>query len=270
MIVGFGFGFLSLRYHTAHGGGTFGKRRDHTRQFLIHASSQSECLASEQDENSRFAHQSIALIWRVYALRLAPLLQQLASAFRKVHQATTFSSTFPGAKKGPALLGAAALMPVLGSAWSDILVNQTFMATFFGWGLAQLLKVPTHYLAKGKWRLMALFDSGGMPSSHSALCMGITTSIAMQYGLSSPLFPMALGFSLIVMYDAAGVRRHAGKQAEVINKIVADLFQGHPHLDHKELKEVLGHTPIQVVSGAFLGVVVAYLYGTYCHPAVVA
>eukprot|EP00240_Pyramimonas_obovata_P006149 CAMPEP_0118934522 /NCGR_PEP_ID=MMETSP1169-20130426/13870_1 /TAXON_ID=36882 /ORGANISM="Pyramimonas obovata, Strain CCMP722" /LENGTH=309 /DNA_ID=CAMNT_0006877437 /DNA_START=271 /DNA_END=1200 /DNA_ORIENTATION=+ len=174
---------------------------------------------------------------------------------------------------GAGLLASAAIPAMCCSGMMEVLQNQTFMAAYFSWLFAQLMKVPTHYLRTGKWRLESMVAAGGMPSSHSSLCMGITTSVAMQHGLSSSLFPVCLGFSLIVMYDAAGVRRHAGKQAEVINKLVADVFSGKPpEMLHKvlnegkELKEVLGHTPVQVFAGAVLGVCVAQVYGMYFHP----
>lgn len=84
-----------------------------------------------------------------------------------------------------------------------------------------------------------------MPSSHSSLCMGLTASIAKTYGLSGPYFPIALSFSLIVMYDAAGVRRHAGMQAEVLNRILQDVMI-QKAMTNTKLKELLGHTPLQV------------------------
>ncbi|OMP08610.1 Calcium-binding EF-hand [Corchorus olitorius] len=93
-----------------------------------------------------------------------------------------------------------------------------------------------------------------MPSSHSALCTALTTSVAICHGIADSLFPVCLGFSLIVMYDAIGVRRHAGMQAAVLNMILEDLFQGHP-ISQRKLKELLGHTPSQVFAGAMLGVV---------------
>jgi len=171
------------------------------------------------------------------------------------------------------LLASAVILPdCINGPLCEVLNNQTFMTGYFSWLFAQLMKVPTSFLRTGKWRLGAMVDAGGMPSSHSSLCMGITTSVAMQHGLSSSLFPVCLGFSLIVMYDAAGVRRHAGKQAEVINRLVADVFSGKPEMLHKvlkegkELKEVLGHTPVQVFCGAILGVLVGYIYGNYFHP----
>ena len=102
-----------------------------------------------------------------------------------------------------------------------------------------------------------------MPSSHTSLVVGLATSVGLTHGLGSTVFVMSLALALIVMYDAAGVRRHAGKQAEVLNALVEDYFQGHP-VSEQELKEVLGHTPLQVAMGALLGVVTAVLYHRYC------
>lgn len=130
----------------------------------------------------------------------------------------------------------------------DLRDNLSFVAGFWGWFIAQaslaracilpditfpkrhvhdaqVMKVFTYRYKKGEWNLKALVDSGGMPSSHSSLCMAVTTSLAMQYGLSSNLFSIALCFSLIVMYDAAGVRRHAGNQAEVLNVMLRELME---------------------------------------------
>jgi acid phosphatase family membrane protein YuiD len=101
-----------------------------------------------------------------------------------------------------------------------------------------------------------------MPSSHTSLVVGLATSVALTEGLGSVVFVLCLAFALIVMYDAAGVRRHAGKQAEVLNALVEDYFQGHP-VSEQELKEVLGHTPLQVAMGALLGIVTAIVYHRY-------
>nr|QKY15186.1 acid phosphatase/vanadium-dependent haloperoxidase-related protein (APH) [Polytomella parva] len=101
-----------------------------------------------------------------------------------------------------------------------------------------------------------MVDSGGMPSSHSSLCSGITTAVAIEHGFGSSLFAACVCFSVIVMYDAMGVRRHAGKQAEVLNKVLGELLDDHP-MGMTKLKEVLGHTPLQVICGAILGLIVA-------------
>ena len=101
--------------------------------------------------------------------------------------------------------------------------------------------------------------SGGMPSSHSALVVSMAVGIGLAEGYGSPLFALALAVAMVVMYDAAGVRRAAGKQAAVLNEIVADL-QAHRAVPQEKLKELLGHTPVEVIAGAILGIVIANLF----------
>ncbi|XP_062001513.1 uncharacterized protein LOC133718668 [Rosa rugosa] len=139
---------------------------------------------------------------------------------------------------------------------AQLAANPTFVSGMFAWFMAQSIKVVLNFFVERKWDLRILYASGGMPSSHSALCTALTTSVALCHGVADSLFPVCLGFSLIVMYDAIGVRRHAGMQAEVLNVVVEYLFQGHP-INQKKLKELLGHTPSQVLAGAVLGIVVA-------------
>ncbi|CAI0469645.1 unnamed protein product [Linum tenue] len=134
--------------------------------------------------------------------------------------------------------------------------NPTFLSGLLAWFAAQSIKVCLNFFVERRWDFRILFASGGMPSSHSALCTALTTSVAFCHGVADSLFPVCLGFSLIVMYDAIGVRRHAGMQAEVLNMIVEDMFQGHP-ISERKLKELLGHTPSQVVAGALLGILAA-------------
>ncbi|CAN1793926.1 Uncharacterized membrane protein YuiD [Linum perenne] len=144
--------------------------------------------------------------------------------------------------------------------------NPTFMSGLCAWFAAQSIKICLNFFVERKWDFRILFASGGMPSSHSALCTALTTSVAFCHGVADSLFPVCLGFSLIVMYDAIGVRRHAGMQAEVVlNKIVEDLFQGHP-ISERKLKELLGHTPSQVFAGALLGILVACICCQGCIP----
>ncbi|PWZ08385.1 putative membrane protein YuiD [Zea mays] len=137
--------------------------------------------------------------------------------------------------------------------------NPTFVSGLLAWAAAQAAKALLSSVVERRWDLRMLFSSGGMPSSHTALCTALTASVALCHGVSDALFPVCLGFTLIVMYDATGVRRHAGMQAEVLNKIVEDLFEGHP-ISERKLKELLGHTPSQVFAGAILGILVAW----YC------
>lgn len=147
----------------------------------------------------------------------------------------------------------------LSNALADLSGNHIFMSAFWSWLIAQVAKLFTSWYREGNWDYRVMFDSGGMPSSHTALVVGLTTAIAHKFGLGSVYFPMSLAFSLIVMYDAAGVRRHAGKQAEVLNKIVEDMFHGSA-ISNTKLKEVLGHSPLQVICGAIVGVAVGTFY----------
>ncbi|KAH9731539.1 Acid phosphatase/vanadium-dependent haloperoxidase-related protein [Citrus sinensis] len=129
---------------------------------------------------------------------------------------------------------------------ATLAANPTFVSGLFAWMIAQSTKVFLNFFVERKWDLRLLFASGGMPSSHSALCTALTTSVALCHGVADSLFPVCLGFSLIVMYDAIGVRRHAGMQAE-----------GHP-ISQRKLKELLGHTPSQVFAGAMLAEVKSF------------
>lgn len=184
-------------------------------------------------------------------LRLAaPVLALLSLLVPKSAIAATAQSLSKGAASG------AASVPLR---LSDISGNAIFMSALIAWAMAQSLKVFTTWwsLKVLDWRM--LFASGGMPSSHSAMCCGITTSVALLHGFAGPLFPICLAFTLIVMYDATSVRYHAGVQAKVLNVVVEEMLQGHP-VSEKKLKELLGHTPLQVAAGATLGVVVAILF----------
>lgn len=100
---------------------------------------------------------------------------------------------------------------------ATLATNPTFISGLFAWFFAQSMKVLLNFFVERKWDLKIMFACGGMPSSHSALCTALTTSVALCHGVADSLFPVCLGFSLIVMYDAIGVRRHAGMQAEVLN-----------------------------------------------------
>ncbi len=138
-----------------------------------------------------------------------------------------------------------------------MLLHQYYVliAGLAAWFVAQMLKVPIEYLRTHKLTWALLVEAGGMPSSHSALIVGMTTSIGLTQGLKSPLFALALAMSMIVIYDATGVRRQAGKHAELINAIINDLAAGHP-LKEEQLREVLGHTPVEALGGILLGVVI--------------
>lgn len=139
----------------------------------------------------------------------------------------------------------------------EFLSNRVAQATFFAWALAQILKVLIELLWRRQLNLRLLTSAGGMPSSHSAAVCALATAIAIHDGAASSLFALSVVFALVVMYDAAGVRRAASIQARILNQIIDELFQGHPISD-THLRELLGHTPIEVVAGAALGIVGAW------------
>lgn len=145
----------------------------------------------------------------------------------------------------------------------DLFSNPVFLTAMLGWFLGQFLKVPIEYLFKRRWNWALWFSSGGMPSSHSSLMVSTTLSIGLYYGFGSPLFALAFAISMIVVYDAAGVRRQAGYHAQKINLLFEELLSGRP-IPQERLKEVLGHTPRQVIGGVILGVLIALMvYGLW-------
>ena len=126
------------------------------------------------------------------------------------------------------------------------------------WAIAQALKLLLTSVRERRLNLRALADTGGMPSSHSAIVMGLTTAVGRYDGLGSSTFAIALIFSMVVMYDAQGVRRAAGRQAEVLNRLIEDVF-AQRGVREEQLRELIGHTPFQVLVGAALGVAVGLL-----------
>ena len=127
--------------------------------------------------------------------------------------------------------------------------------------IAQVLKFFVHLIWKRKVDLRLFTTTGGMPSSHSAGVIGLSTTVGLICGFSSIEFAMAIGYALVVMYDAAGVRRAAGKQAACLNKIIMDIYKQELKEAGGKLKELLGHTPLQVLVGAALG----FVYAFYMH-----
>lgn len=141
----------------------------------------------------------------------------------------------------------------------SIAQNEVLVAAFVAWLIAQILKVAVHRIVSGQLDFRMLTSAGGMPSSHSAFVAALTAGVGIEQGLDDPLFAVCVVFSSIVMYDATGVRRAASQQARILNQIVEELFEGHP-ISQERLRELLGHTPVQVLFGALLGVGVAWTY----------
>lgn len=145
----------------------------------------------------------------------------------------------------------------------DLFHNVPLMSAFIAWFMAQFFKFIIDILRYRQFNLNKFFSSGGMPSSHSAFVCALTTAIAIQDGLASSAFAISCVISMVVMYDATGVRRETGKQATILNNLVEDLMEEKPDYFQKELKELVGHTPLQVFSGAFLGIIIPLIINMY-------
>lgn len=143
--------------------------------------------------------------------------------------------------------------------FSDIIDNHVLAVALVACFTAQILKAIIELIRHRKLNLRVLVETGGMPSSHSALVTALTCGIGQTMGWASPIFAITSVFSVIVMYDAAGVRQAAGKQAKILNQIIDELFQEKPEFNEDRLKELLGHTPFQVIAGSVLGVAISYL-----------
>ena len=143
--------------------------------------------------------------------------------------------------------------------WAAVMKNVILVTAVTAWAIAQLLKTITSFWKYEKFVFKRLVGSGGMPSSHTALVVSLASAVAFHDGLDSSLFAVAVVLACIVMYDAAGVRRAAGKQAKVLNKLVKELKSEHTVHDTR-LKELVGHTPLEVLAGALLGIAIAYLF----------
>jgi len=148
--------------------------------------------------------------------------------------------------------------------WDQLITNRILIASLMAWMLAQFLKVPIQFLVNGTFNWAMWFNTGGMPSSHSALVTAVMLATGLYAGFNTPSFAIALALMMVVVYDAAGVRRQAGMHAERINMIIEELFSGQP-ISEENLKEVLGHTPVEVIGGVFLGLVVSWGVWYFWH-----
>ncbi len=130
--------------------------------------------------------------------------------------------------------------------------NPILLAAITAWSIAQILKVLIEFIMLKRWNWALLFQAGGMPSSHSAMVSAMALSIGLYMGFDLPVFAVASILAMIVIYDATGIRREAGRQAVLINTIIEEIAKGKLS-QHKRLKEVLGHTPGEAVMGTLLG-----------------
>lgn len=143
----------------------------------------------------------------------------------------------------------------------DVFTNKILLGSLFAWVLAQLVKLPIELIRYRKINWAVLLSTGGMPSSHSALVTAAAHSIGLYLGFDTGLFAISFVVAMVVVYDATGIRRQAGIHAELINAIINDLAAGHPikAMQEKELKEVLGHTPLEVIGGVVWGILISTL-----------
>ncbi|XP_059666433.1 uncharacterized protein LOC132312186 [Cornus florida] len=137
--------------------------------------------------------------------------------------------------------------------------NLPLLSAFLSFSLAQFFKLFTAWFKERRWDSRMMFNSGGMPSSHSATVTALAMAIGLQEGVGGSAFAISVVLACVVMYDATGVRFHAGRQAEILNQIVCELPPEHPVSCVRPLRDSLGHTPLQVGAGALLGCSVAYL-----------
>lgn len=137
--------------------------------------------------------------------------------------------------------------------------NGVLGTAVIGWFVAQVLKVILVFITSKRLDFGRMMGSGGMPSSHSSFVVSLAVSVGFVQGFDSVLFAVSSCMAIVVMYDAAGVRRSAGQHARILNKIASEWEQGDFSHTEKNLKELLGHTPIEVVAGAILGIMIAVI-----------
>ncbi|OUL23310.1 divergent PAP2 family protein [Nostoc sp. 106C] len=141
----------------------------------------------------------------------------------------------------------------------NILDNRVLLVALVACLIAQSLKLVIELIKNRKLNVRVLVTTGGMPSAHSALVTSLATGVGQTLGWASPDFALATVFAIIVMYDAAGVRQAAGKQARILNQMIDELFDEKHDFSQDRLKELLGHTPVQVIAGSALGITISLL-----------
>lgn len=145
-----------------------------------------------------------------------------------------------------------------------MLGNQVLVSAIMGWVVAQFLKTLIDFALNKNFNAERLVGSGGMPSSHSATVCGMTTAAMLEYGVGSFEFAVSFVVSMVVMYDAIGVRRETGKQAKLLNSILMENpLKLNAEVLQEKLKEYVGHTPLQVMAGAILGILLALAVNPY-------
>lgn len=141
--------------------------------------------------------------------------------------------------------------------------NYLLSVSLTGWLVAQVLKTIINFILMGRFQAERLWGSGGMPSSHSATVCALMVAAGRSIGTHSPVFAICAIVAVIVMYDAMGVRRETGEQAKILNRMITDWMEAEsqraPILGDKKLKEMVGHTPFEVLGGAIVGIVIGFV-----------
>jgi len=146
-----------------------------------------------------------------------------------------------------------------------VLDNRLLIATLTAWFLAGVLKVPIEYLRSKEWNWALIFSTGGMPSTHTAVVSAVSLGTGLWVGFDSPLFAVCIVLTMVVVYDATGIRRQAGRHAALLNAILDEVARGHTLKQQQEeqLKEILGHTWIEALVGIAWGSVIVFLFWFY-------
>jgi len=142
--------------------------------------------------------------------------------------------------------------------FTQIMNNKVFIITLLAWVIAQTIKVTLGVIRQRRFDFRWLIGTGGMPSSHAAGAACLATILGLEYGFNSAYFALAASFAIVVMFDAQGVRRSTGRQARILNKVMEDIYW-RGRISEGRLRELVGHTPIEVLAGALLGIAVAFL-----------
>ncbi len=144
--------------------------------------------------------------------------------------------------------------------------NHVIISTLIAWFVAQALKVPLYYRVEHRLDWKRFVGSGGMPSSHTSMVIALCLTVGILQGFDSALFGVCFVLATIVMYDATGVRRETGTQATIINQILKDVLINGKRISDEELKELVGHTPFEVLGGAIVGIITTFTYLWFAIP----
>lgn len=137
--------------------------------------------------------------------------------------------------------------------------NKVFITTLYAWIIAQAIKVIIGVIRQKKFDFRWLIGTGGMPSSHAAGASCLAAALGLEYGFESPYFTLAASFAIVVMFDAQGVRRATGRQARILNQVMDDIYW-RGRTSEGRLRELIGHTPIEVLAGSLVGIIIAFLW----------